>query len=226
MNGRLARVAMVAGAALVYASAGCAQQPPVTPSRPATTPATPAVASADTNGAGLIPAGYGKLRQESIAIELRPSDVIVRATPLDESVIRTLAPDSYRALRELAESRRPTIARLASQHGLLRGNLWYVSFYGLAADAKFSPMELTITSGGHEFRPVEVIPLQAGFGEQRLQARETQSALYLFEDALDVNQPLVVTLGSERNTSWSVRLSAIEQERALIRSRSQVRPSP
>ena len=222
----VARIVLAAGVALLDASAGCAQQPPVTGSKPSTTPATPAVAAADTNGAGLIPAGFGKLRQESIAIELRPSDVIVRMTPLDESVIRTLAPDSYRALRELAESRRPTIARLASQHGLLRGNLWYVSFYGLAADAKFSPLELTITSGGHEFRPVEVIPLQAGFGEQRLQARETQTALYLFEDALDVNQPLVVSLGTERNTSWTTRLSAIEQERALIRSRSQVRPVP
>ena len=226
MNRAQGRAALVAVAALLYATAGCAQQQPVTGSRPVTTPATPAIASADTNGAGLIPAGYGKLRQESIAIELRPSDVIVRMTPLDESVIRTLAPDSYRALRELAESRRPAIARLASQHGLLRGNLWYVSFYGLAADAKFSPLEVTITSGGHDFRPVEVIPLQAGFGEQRLQARETQTALYLFEDALDVNQPLVVTLGSERNSSWSARLSAIEQERALIRSRAQARPAP
>ena len=106
VNGALARVAIAAGAALLNAAAGCAQQPPATSSRPATTPATPAIASADTNGAGLIPAGFGKLRQESIAIELRPSDVIVRMTPLDESVIRTLAPDSYRALRELGEAGR------------------------------------------------------------------------------------------------------------------------
>jgi hypothetical protein len=219
-----ARVVTIAGAALLHVSAGCAQQPPATGSKPATVPATPAVAAADTNGTGLVPAGFGTLRQDAIAIPLQLPGVLVKLTPLDESVIRTLSPDSYRALRELAESRRPAITRLASQHGLLRGSLWYVSFYGLAPDARFSPLELTVTAAGHDFRPVEVLPLSNGFGEQRLQPRETQSALYLFDDALDVNQPFVVSLGSERNESWSTRLKAIEQERALIRSRAQARP--
>ncbi|MEP6730068.1 MAG: hypothetical protein ABJE10_05500 [bacterium] len=224
MRVTLARVVMLAGTALTYASAGCAQQPPATSTKPATTPATPAIAAADTNGAGLVPSGFGTLRQEAIAIPLQLPGVLVKLTPLDESVIRTLSPDSYRALRELAESRRPTIVRLASQHGLLRASLWYVSFYGLAPDARFSPLELTITVAGHDYRPVDVLPLSNGFGEQRLQPRETQSAIYLFDDALDVNQPLVVSLGSERNESWSARLKTIEQERALIQSRAQKRP--
>jgi hypothetical protein len=220
------RAVGIAGLALLHATAGCAQQQPVTTSKPATTPATPAVASADTNAGGLVPAGLGSLRQDAIAIPLQLPGVLVKLTPLNESVIRTLSPDSYRALRELAESRRATIARLASQHGLVRGSLWYVSFYGLAPDARFSPLELTVTEVGHDFRPVEVIPLSAGFGAQRLQPRETQSALYLFEDALDVNQPFIVSLGSEQTTVWSSKLSAIEQERALIRSRAQPRPAP
>jgi hypothetical protein len=215
-----ARAALIAAAVLLHASAGCAQQ------KPATTPSTPAAASADTTGTGLLPAGFGSLRQDVIAIPLQLPGVLVKLTPLDESVIRTLSPDSYRALRELAESRRPAITRLAAQHGLQRGSLWYVSFYGLAPDARFSPLELTISEGGHDYRPVEVLPLSNGFGEQRLQPRETQTALYLFEDALDVNQPFIVSLGSERNESWSDRLKTIEQERALIRSRSQARPAP
>jgi len=214
------RAALIATFVLVHASAGCAQQKPVT------TPSTPAAASADTTGTGLLPAGFGSLRQDVIAIPLQLPGVLVKLTPLEESVIRTLSPDSYRALRELAESRRLAITRLASQHGLLRGSLWYVSFYGLAPDARFSPLELTISEGGHDYRPVEVLPLSNGFGEQRLQPRETQSALYLFDDALDVNQPFIVSLGSERNESWSDRLKSIEQERALIRSRSQARPAP
>jgi hypothetical protein len=170
-----------------------------------------------------VPAGFGSLRQEAIAIWLHLPDVDVRLTPLDESVIRTLSPDSYRALRELAESRRPAIARLASQHGLVRGNLWYASFFGLAPDARFSPLELTVSSGGRDYRPAEVLPLTSGFGEQRLQPRETQSALYLFDDALDVNQPMVVSLGSARNESWKDTLERIERERAAIRSRAQAR---
>lgn len=183
--------------------------------------ATPPIASADTNGSGVVPANYGRLKQEAIAIELRPPDLLVRLIPLDENVIRTLAPDSYRALRDLAESKRATIARLAQQHGLVRGNLWYASYFGLAADARFSPQELTITSSGRDYRPLEVIPLTARFGEQRVQPRETQRALYLFDDGLDVNQPLTVSLGSEKSSAWTEILRNIERERAIIRSRAQ-----
>ena len=228
-------------AALSGAAAACASSPGVeaVPATPASqsgsaasgagslTPATPAVATADTNGGGLVSAGFGTLRQDDIAIKLQLADVLVKLTPLEESVIRTLSPDSYRALRELVESRRPAITRLASQHGMLRGSVWYVSFYGLAPEARFSPLELTVRSAGRDFRPVEVIPLSSGFGSQRLQPRETQSALYLFEDALDVNQPLTASFGGQQSSSWSTTLRMIERERVLIRSRStQVRGAP
>ena len=214
------RLAIVGCAALLHAAAACAQQPPAPTPKPVTTPATPAVVSSDTTGTGLLPVGYGTLRQDAIAIPLQLPGVLVKLTPLEESVILTLSPDSYRAFRELAESKRPAITRLASQHGLLRGSLWHVSFYGLAPDARFSPLELTITVAGRDYRPVEILPLSTGFGEQRLQPRETQTALYLFDDALDINQPLVVSLGSDRNESWSTKLKTIEQERVLIRSRA------
>ena len=220
MNAQRARWLACAAIAGLHTAVGCAQTPPTTSSKPATTPATPAIVSADTTGAGLVPAGFGSLRQEAIAISLQLPDVIVRLTPLDESVIRTLSPDSYRALREPGESHKAAIARLAAQHGLLRGSLWYVQFYGLARDARFSPLDLTVTSAGRDYRPVEVIPLSTGFGEQRVQPRETQTALYLFDDALDVNQPLVVSLGSQKSSSWSATLRDIERERALIRSRA------
>jgi hypothetical protein len=165
-------------------------------------------------------AGFGTLRQDDIAIKLQLPDVLVKLTPLDESVIRTLSSDSYRALRELVESRRTAITRLASQHGLQRGNVWYVSFYGLAPEARFSPLELTVNAVGRDFRPVEVIPLSSGFGSQRLQPRETQSALYLFDDALDVNQPLTVSFGGQQSSAWATTLRTIERERVLIRSRA------
>ncbi len=220
MNRRAARCAIVAGVAVLHASSGCAQQTPSTGAKPPT-PSAPAAAAADTTGTGLVPAGFGTLKQEQIAIPLQLPGVLVKLTPLDESVIRTLAPDSYRAFRELAESKRPAITRLVSQHGLQRASLWHVSFYGLAPDARFSPLELTVTVAGRDYRPVEILPLSTGFGEQRLQPRETQTALYLFDDALDVNQPLIVSLGGDRSEAWGGRLKAIEQERVLIRSRAQ-----
>jgi hypothetical protein len=212
--------AIASTVSLIWGAEGCAQQAP----RPAT--ASSAAIAADTTGAGLVPPGFGALRQDDIAIKLQLSDVLVKLTPLEEGVIRTLSPDSYRALRELVESRRPALSRLATQHGLLRGSVWYVSFYGLAPEARFSPLELTVTSSGRDFRPVEVIPLSSGFGSQRLQPRETQSALYLFDDALEVDQPLTVSLSGQQSVTWASTLRTIERERALIRSRaSQQRPT-
>jgi hypothetical protein len=179
--------------------------------------------ASDAHTSALIPAGFGSLRQEKIAIKLELPDLIVRITPLDESVIRTLSPDSYRALHDQVEGQRATLTRLAAQHGLQRGSVWYVEFFGLAPDAHFSPQELTVTAVGREYRPVEVVPLSRGFGSQRLQPRERQAALYLFDDAVDVNQSLTVTFGTKQSSAWQDILVDIERERAAIGSRANVK---
>jgi len=81
-------------------------------------------------------------------------------------------------------------------------------------------MELVITSAGQDFRPIDVIPLTTGFGEQRLRQRETQSAVYLYPAEVDVDHPLTVSFQGERNSSWEQLLQRIERERALVRARA------
>src|SRR5579862_2682239 len=153
MRARRLTVITLALPLVMFAAAAGAQNPPT---RPPTRLPSPA-AVADTNGSALIPAGFGTLRQDDISIKLLLTDVLVKLVPLDESVIRTLSPDSYRALHDLAESKRAAVTRLARQHGLEHGSLWYVSFYGLAPEARFSPLELTISVTGHDYRPVEIL---------------------------------------------------------------------
>lgn len=167
-----------------------------------------------------VPAGFGSLRQDDIAIRLEPQGLIVRAIPLNESVIRLLTPDSYRALRDLQESNRRTIDAITRRSGNRRPDLWYVSFYGLEDNARFSPMDLTITSGGQDFRPIDVIPLSTGFGEQRLHQRETQSAVYVYPGDIDVDHPLTVTFQGLQSSIWELLLQRIERERALVRARA------
>jgi len=167
-----------------------------------------------------IPAGFGSLRQDDIAIRLEPQGLIVRAIPLDESVIRLLTPDSYRALRDLQESHRRTIEAIARRSGGRSPDLWYVSFYGLEENARFSPMDLVITSGGQDFRPIDVIPLSTGFGEQRLRQRETQSAVYIYPEGVDVDHPLTVTFQGLQSVIWEQLLQRIERERVLVRARA------
>jgi hypothetical protein len=168
----------------------------------------------------LVPPNYGTLRQDDIAIRMQVGQVQVRAIPLDESIIRVLAPDSYRSLRGLRESRREAVDRLAARYMLRERNVWLVSFFGLAPDARFSPGELTLNVSGRDYRPLEVLPLSSGFGEQRLDVRETQSALYLFGDGIDLSQPILVRMQGNEDSSWGAILQRIEQERALIRGRA------
>jgi hypothetical protein len=174
----------------------------------------------DTIGRSNVPVGYGTLRQDDIAIRLELQGLIVRAIPLDESLIRLLTPDSYRALRDLQESNKQSIAAVSRRTGGRPPDLWYVSFFGVEPDVHFSPMELVITSSGRDFRALEVLPLSSGFGEQRLRQRETQSAIYLFEDAIDLDQPLTVTFQNVRNEDWEQILTRVERERALVRARA------
>jgi hypothetical protein len=174
----------------------------------------------DTTGRANVPVGFGTLRQDEIAIRLELQGLIVRAIPLDENLIRLLTPDSYRALRELQESNKQSIAAVTRRTGGRAPDLWYVSFYGVEPDVHFSPMELVITSGGRDFRSLEVLPLSSGFGEQRLRQRETQSAIYLFDENIDLDQPLSVTFQNVRNDGWEQILTRVERERALVRARA------
>ncbi len=199
-------------------AAGLAACAPPTPGAPAG--AAPPIIAEDTAGRGNVPVGYGSLRQDDIALRLEPSGLIIRAIPLDESVIRLLTPDSYRALRDLQESNRRTIEAITRRSGGRPPDLWYVSFYGLEDNARFSPMELIVTSGGQDFRPIDVIPLSTGFGEERLRQRETQSAVYVYPGDIDVDHPLTVTFQGQRNALWEQILQRIERERALVRARA------
>jgi hypothetical protein len=211
---------MIAGALAVAAlSAACANG-----TTAASGQGTPAPVSDDTTGRASVPVGFGTLRQDEIAIRLEMPGLIVRAIPLDENLIRLLTPDSYRALRELQESNKQAIAAVTRRTGGRPPDLWYVSFYGVEPDVHFSPMELVITSSGRDFRALEVLPLSSGFGEQRLKQRETQSAIYLFDEAIDLDQPLTVTFQNVRDDSWEQILTRVERERALVRARAS-RPS-
>jgi len=174
----------------------------------------------DTTGRANVPVGFGTLRQDEIAIRLELQGLIVRAIPLDENLIRLLTPDSYRALRELQESNKQSIAAVTRRTGGRAPDLWYVSFYGVEPDVHFSPMELVITSAGRDFRALEVLPLSSGFGEQRLRQRETQSAIYLFDESIDLDQPLSLTFQNIRDDTWEQILTRVERERALVRARA------
>jgi hypothetical protein len=219
-------------AALLALLAACAGQSGSTSSA-VTAAAAPAPATrggrveADSN-VNIIPAGLGMLKEADISITLQPpTGVRVTTFPLDESVIRTLAPDSYRAMHANVESRAAQIRQRASMHGERTPSVWFVRFYGLAPDARYDPTDVTMSVGGRDFRPFDVIPVSGDFGTHQLQPRETQTGLLLFESGVDVSQPIVVRMGAEQNTDWGdVILRRIDAERAAVRARAAAKSPP
>ena len=176
---------------------------------------------------GLPPPGFGTLRQDDISLRLTSSNLQVRATPLDESIIRLLSPDSYRAMSELKRSKSEAIAAVARRNAVRQLSLWYVSFFAVEqGETRFSPREFIITNVGRDFRPLDIIPLTPGFGEQRLRQNGRQDALYAFDGQVDVQQPLTVSYETARNDDWGTMLPQIERERALVKSRASARRAP
>ena len=179
-----------------------------------------AAAGHDSTSGNLVPAGYGTLRQDDLSLHIQGTGVLVRALPLDESLIRLLTPDSYHAMRELEVSNRRAIDTVGRRNGGRPVSVWLISFYGLLPDARFTPLDVLISSGGREFRPYDAIPLTASFGEQRLRQRETQSALFVYDGDIAVNQPITVTYEGVSDDSWEQMLQQIERERAMVRARA------
>jgi hypothetical protein len=207
----------VVAALLVWPAGACA--PPagaaIGAGAPQSPPSLPAVRP---DSGDLIPVGLGHLKQDEISIKLDLTSLTVTLLPVEESVIRVVAPDSYRTLHKLVMDKAPDIERGARVHGLRERHVWMVRFVGLAAGAVFNPGDVTITQSGREFRPLEIYPLSTRFGS-RLNVTETQSALYLFDDGLDVAQPLTVAMGAVQSTDWEGISRVIEREKAAIRGR-------
>ena len=178
------------------------------------------IPQADTAGRELLPPGYGSLRQDDLSLHIDAGTVLIRALPLDEGLIRLLTPDSYRAIHDLKESSRNEIDAIARRHGGRPVSAWLISFYGVEPNARFTSGDITITSAGRDFRPYDILALTVGFGENRLKQRETQSAIYVFDGDVQVNQPLSISYQGGVDGSWDQVLQVIERERAMVRARA------
>ncbi len=192
----------------------------------ATSPA-PAPAQDTTQAAAnlaLPPPGYGTLRQEQVAIRLRTGTFLLRVLPLDERVIRLLAPDSYAALHRAAESAAGEVAQATARLGIQAPTLFLVTFFGLQDRARFVPDDVTITSRNRFFRPVAILPITPRWSEQILSQRETASAVYVYEEGIALFEPIAVSYGGTTSTDWEGILPTLDRERAAVLARAARNP--
>jgi len=169
-----------------------------------------------------IPGGYGTLRRDDVAVRLATGTIEIQVLPLDEQVIRLLAPDTYRSLAELVRSRAAEIADAAARGGTENPTLVMVTFLGVVPQARFNPDELNVTSRGRLFRPIGIVPLSPAWSSFQLDARQQAAALYLFEPGISFAEQLTVSYQGLSSDAWSRSVRLFEQERARVKARAQL----
>ncbi len=171
------------------------------------------------------PVSYGTLNQNDLALRVRNEDVEIRFIPLDPLVTRLLANDAFQSLRSLVETKRRAIDSVASRAGVSEPGLALVSFFGLRPDTRFDPQTLTLLIRNRVFRPLGVIPINAKFTSQQLNAREQASAIYLFEEDIPVNDSFSLSYGALLSEDWQTKQSIIDRERARVSARARSGPA-
>jgi hypothetical protein len=155
-----------------------------------------------------------------LSITVATNALRVRALPLDENFIRTLAPDSYRSMQGLRESKRTAIDEIARRSGSSTVDLWYVNFYNQQqGEAPIAPRDVTLTNQGRDFKPIDVIAITPGIGELRVRQGQTESAILVFDASINPNQPLTMRIGTQQGGNWDAVLQRVEAERAKVRAR-------
>ncbi len=169
-----------------------------------------------------VPTGYGTLRRDDIVARFSTGTVEIQILPLDQQVIRLLAPDTYRSLSELVRSRAADIADAAQRGGTERPTLVMVTFLGVVPQARFNPDELNITSRGRLFRPIGVVPLSPTWSSFQLDARQQAAAIYLFEPGISVREEMTVSYQGMSSDAWTRSIRLLDQERARVKARAQL----
>jgi hypothetical protein len=170
--------------------------------------------------AAAVPASYGTLNQNDLALRVRNEDIEIRFIPLDPRVTRLLANDAFQSFRTLLETRRRAIDSVASRAGVTEPGLALVSFFGQRSDARFDPQTLTLLIRNRFFQPLGVIPINAKFTSQQLGVREQVSAIYLFEEDIPVNDSFSLSYGTLISEDWQTKLPLLDRERARVSARA------
>jgi hypothetical protein len=183
--------------------------------------AIPAAAQDAIAGSDLPPPGYGTLKQDNVSIRVTSADLDIRFLPLDERLLRLLAPDAYQSLHGLVESRQVAIDSAAREASVSSPGLALVTFYALRPAVQFDPQNLSLLYHNQFYRPAAIVPYTANFGSRQLQVRQQATGIYLFENPLPVFDGFTLVYGSAQSTAWDDVLRRITTERSRVASRWQ-----
>ena len=171
-----------------------------------------------------LPTGFGSLRRDDIVLRFITDQVQLQILPLDEQVIRLLAPDTYRSLAQLIESRRDDIADAAQRAGLSSYSLVLVTFYALVPGARFTPDDVQIQTGGRQLRPQGIVPLSPTWSTLQLDQKQQAVAIYLYGGGVSWFEDLSASYQGPAG-SWGRSVRLLQQERARVLARALSQPT-
>jgi hypothetical protein len=163
----------------------------------------------------------GTLLQEEISLALRRGELQILVTPLDESIVRLTAPDTYERLSALGRGYQDIFVERTGS--AVPFELFLVSLFSEAVEVAFEPEALNLVNRALRYRPVDIRPLTPDWDSRRVLPRQTSMAVYAFPGDLDFQRPTEVEYQEVRSREWERVLPLIERERARLRSRA---PAP
>jgi hypothetical protein len=167
----------------------------------------------------LPPVGFGTLNQDDIAITLRQEDLEIRIVPLDERVLRLLAPDAYASLHGILQTRIREVDSVSRRNGVTDPGILFVTFFGRRSGARFDPQNLSVVIRNQLFRPIGIVRYSDNFNAQQLEVRQQASGLFLFEEPLPVFEPFTISYGAQSSDAWEGKLTRLQRERARVTGR-------
>ena len=170
-----------------------------------------------------LPIGFGTLQRADVVIQFSTGPLQIQILPLDESVTRLLAPDTYSSLAQLIRQRQPDIDDQAQRATVQHPALVMVTFFGLVSQTRFVPEDINLISRGRIFRPIGFVPLSPQWGGQQLDARQQATAIYLFEDGIAWGEDLTASYEGMTNDSWSKTVQKLNTERVRVMGRASAR---
>jgi hypothetical protein len=171
-----------------------------------------------------VPAGYGTMTQNDLALRVQNDDLEIRFVPLDLRVTRLLARDAYQSLLGLVEANRRGIDSVASRAGVSQPGLALVSFFGRRPDVHFDAQTLTLLVRNRVLRPTGTLPLTPRFTSGQLGVRDQASAIYVFEETIPVDDSFTFSYASLTSDDWQGKQPALERERARVAARAREQP--
>lgn len=172
-----------------------------------------------------VPAGFGSLRRDDIVLRFATDQLQLQILPLDERVIRLLAPDTYKSLEQLIQSRQQEIADAARRAGLANPTLVMVTFYGQAPGARFTPEDIQLQSRGRQYRPDAILPLSPTWSTLQLDQRQQAVAIYLYDEGISWFEDLSASYQNGPQSPWGGALQLLQRERARVQARAQSPPT-